>query len=132
MPAVAFIETERYLPDTAPLEAVFRAYRYSTLADVKSKLGSLNEAPAEGVRTSIALLALQDRRGDVLEFCLDEGFRYDRAFWDEAKRVDPETESAIFKMLERSEFRRHYPRGIGAPPGTAEVFDVGGRLPVDW
>jgi hypothetical protein len=125
--------TEIHGPDTTQLEAVFKAYRRSTLDDVKNKLGSLDRAPAEGVKKSLALLALQERRNDVLKFCLDEGgFHFERPFWDEAKRVDAEKDSETFNILEQSEFRRLYPRGIGAPPGVESVFDKGGRLPVDW
>lgn len=119
--------------DTAPLEAVFKAYRYGVLDDVKTKLASLDGVLAEAVKKSLALLALQERKNDVLKFCLDEGgFRFERAFWDEANRVRGKKDLETFNILEQSEFRRCHPRGIGAPPGVEASFDIGGRFPVDW
>ena len=43
---MAFTKTEAYLPDTTPLEALLKAYRHSTLDDVKIELGSLDRAPS--------------------------------------------------------------------------------------
>ena len=120
-------------PDITPFEAAFKAYRNSTFDDVKEKLASLDGVSAEGVNKSVGLLALQDRRNDVLKYCLDQGGpRFDRPFYDEAKRVDAGKDPETFNILEQSEFRRAYPRNRGAPPGVAAVFDIGGRLPVNW
>jgi hypothetical protein len=87
---------------------------------------------------------LRDRRSDILKFCLDLGFTYEHYFDEAADRFqnandDPE----MYKILEESEFRKLYPR---LPPRNeedggeeleededpSEVFDIGGRFPVDW
>ena len=42
---------------------------------------------------------------------------------------DPET----FKVLEKSKFRELYPRwALHTEEDPSEVFDQGGRLPVNW
>jgi hypothetical protein len=88
---------------------------------------------------------LQDRRSDILKLCLDQGgFAFEYYFEDAADRFqnasdDPET----FKVLEESKFRKLYPRRAPrndedveeeseGEEDPSEVFDRGGRLPVNW
>lgn len=128
------------MSDTSPLEAVFKAYRHDDLDVVKAKLALLDGMPAQGVRESLTLLALQERRANVLEFCLARGGHPSDAFRTEADSVDAERDPETFNVLEKSPFRSMYPRvrpkkcsgNCGAPPGAAATFDIGGRLPVNW
>ena len=92
--------------------------------------------PAKGVKTSLAFLALQERRPDVLKLCLDEGgFPYEAYFIIEADELDEKKDPETFAVLEQSRFRRLMPR---KPPGEvksdnpAAVFDRGGKFPVEW
>ena len=140
------------------MEDVFMAYRYGSLEDVKLKLDKLHGVPKqgiEGVRKFLALLACQDRRPDVLKFCLDQGgFPTEATMEDEVESVEKTKDPETFKVLEESQqfcksfaeaeqrkqrvgkFERRAQEGSiqwrGAPPGTEAVFDRGGRLPVDW
>ena len=134
---------EAFHADTSPLEAVFKAYRHNTVDDVEEKLSVLDGMPAEGVKKSLALLALLERQAGVLKLCLDQGgFPVEDHFRIEADRVNAEKDPETFNTLEQSEFRRLHPKrtwiapqpggGIGAPPGREAVFDKGGKLPVDW
>ena len=118
------------------------------LEDVKAKAALLDGPAAEGVNDSLALLALQERRADVLRFCLDTmgsrrfSFQALFVFRDEADTVDAMKDPKTIRVLEESQFRKQYPlvpryvtkrhKRAGAPPGAAATFDVGGRLPVHW
>ena len=82
------------IEDTSALEDVFKAYRHSTLDDVKNKLALLDGMPeivVETMKKSLALLACQDRRPDVLKYFLDlDDFPIEATLEDEADSVDPE------------------------------------------
>jgi hypothetical protein len=115
---------------------------------VQAKLQRLDDEHAKNIRKSLAMLALQDRRAGVLKLCLDQGgFPYEHYFEDAANRLqdehdDPENEChepETYRVLEESRFRKIYPRKtarskeeLDAQEDPAEVFDQGGRLPVDW
>lgn len=99
------------IEDTSALEAVFKAYRHNTFDDVKNKLALLEGVPAagfKGVKKSLALLACQERRADVLKFCLDQGgFPIEASFEDEAESVDAERDPETFNTLQQSrQFRQ--------------------------
>ena len=129
---------------------MFKAYRQSTLDDVKDKFARLNGQPANGVIRALAVLSLQDRQAEVLQFCTNSLDRsstgaYDMNFHKEANKVDEKKDPAVFDVLERSDFRKVFPRGevyvpkptenneeVGAGPGAAADFDKGGRFPVNW
>ena len=124
--------------DTNPFEAVFKAYRTGSTDDVRDKLASLSDEHAKCIRKSLSLLALQERRADVLKLCLDQGgFPYEAYFEDEANVVDENKDSETFEVLEQSRFRQVYPR---RPPGNVVddeeeepfPFDTGGSHPVEW
>jgi len=133
------------LIDSTLFENVFRAYRTGDVEEVKASLNQLSDEHANYVRKSLAVLALQDRRSTILKLCLDQGgFAFEHYFEDAANRFqnasdDPET----FKVLEESRFRKLYPRPtprakadseqeLEDEEDPSEVFDQGGRLPVDW
>lgn len=87
-----------YIDDISALEAPFKAYRLGTLEDLKNKLAPLQRMSPmafEGGKQTLAMLACQERRADVLKYCLDQGFPIETTFLDEAERVDatkdPET-----------------------------------------
>lgn len=96
---------------TTPIENVFVAYRHGSWAEVKAKLRVIGEKLSKEVRKSLAMLALRERRADVLKMCMGfGGFPYEGYFEDEANRVDEEKDPETFQVLERSEYRRIYPK----------------------
>ena len=105
---------------------------------VTRKLAAVEDEHVEGVRKALAFLALQDRRADVLLFCLQRGrFPYESYFEDEANRVDRKQDERTFQVLEDSEFRKLHPRkrkddvqNSDSDEDPAEVFDEGGSHPV--
>ena len=128
---------------------MFKAYRYSLLEDVKAKFAELGGQPTKAIINTLALLALQDRRADVLNYCLNEvGYNGppDFSFFNEAVvYVDESKDPAIFGTLERSTFRKVFPKEqyneARAPesyhdraPGPRALldFDVGGKFEVKW
>lgn len=129
------------MEDISALEAVFKAYRHGTLRDVENKLAALeNEGvPREGVRgtkSSLTLLACQERRPDVLKFLLDEGgFPIEAAWEREAERVEADKDPKTFDVLQQSrQFQYILERNEQnrSRPGGGCPFDAGGRFPVDW
>lgn len=101
------------------MEDVFVEYRHGSLATVEAKLNVLTEDRSKDVRKSLAMLALQERRADILKMCMDlGGFPYEGYFEDEANRVDEEKDPETFQVLENSEFRRVYPKR--EPTGSSE------------
>jgi hypothetical protein len=152
-------KTVPVMTDATPFEDVFKTYRKGSLDEVKQKLDALPKEYERGIRKIQAFLALQDRRADVLKFCVEkDDFPYEAYFEDEANMVEPEKDPETFKVLEESQFRKVYPRraknpdservekSSGAPrlrlSGKAKrektlmeiaaTFDVGGSHPVDW
>ena len=123
--------------DIEPFEAVFRAYRKSSVNETRDRLGVLDEEHVKWMRASLASLALQERQATTLEMCLNQpgGFPYEAYFVDEADRVEKSQDPETFRVLEKSTLRKYYPR---LPPGPvrddnpAATFDRGGKLPVDW
>ena len=84
-----------------------------------------------------------DRRSDILKLCLDQGFAYEYSFEDAANRVNASDDPETFKVLEESEFLKLYPwraprdeedveEESDGEKDPSEVFDVGGRLPINW
>jgi hypothetical protein len=125
------------IKDTSALEAVFQAYRHSTLDDVKNKLALLEGTPSiaiETVKKSLALLACQDRRPDALKYFLDQGgFPIEATLEDEADSVDPEKDPETYKVLQESRQLKPVARAQdGVWQDAATTFDKGGRLPVNW
>jgi hypothetical protein len=91
----------------------------------------LRQDYAQDLTRSLALLALHERRADVLELCTKRGVVYNSyAVEDEANWVDPVKDPRTEAVLEGSEFRRLYPRRL-AQSGTAgsseRVLKEGGR-----
>ena len=82
---------------------------------MKTKAALLNGAPAEGVNDSLALLALQERRADVLGYCLDiKGqnhfpFQALFVFRNIADSLDAKKDPETFKALEESQYRKRFP-----------------------
>lgn len=137
------------IDDIGALEAVFQAYGHGTLDDVESKLGSLSEMPTaviQGMKTSLALLACQERRADTMKFLLVQGgFPIEASMMREADKVDADKDPETFDALKQSrqiqdiwtsdEQTRKRLKEIekrGGYIGAAATFDRGGKLPVDW
>lgn len=104
---------------------------------MRNKFGLLNGGPTKkGLQESLAFLSLQERRSDVLKFCLDNrSFPYEHYFICEAENVDKTRDPKTFAVLEQSDFRQFPPKEsqttrVGNDP--AGVFDKDGKLPVDW
>ncbi|KAJ9668244.1 hypothetical protein H2201_001674 [Coniosporium apollinis] len=131
--------------DVTLFEDVFATYRTGDVDQVKASLARLTDEHAKYLRKSLAVLALQDRRSGILKLCLDQGgFAFEHYFVDAADKFqnasdDPET----FKVLEESKMRELYPRSAPhteedseeeseGEEDPSEVFDEGGKLPVDW
>ena len=92
------------------------------------------------MKESLAFLALQEQRPDVLKFFLDQGrFPFEAYFHVEAEDVDEKKDPETFNVLEQSRFRQEWPRKTpdcggnnGKRSHPAATFDKGGRLPVEW
>ena len=113
------------------------------------------------------MLACQERRADILGYCLGQGgFPIESTFLEEAGSVDVVKDPATYNVIANShtiqqswevdrltreqrerrqeeesrQGKRWGPdengtwagRTHGADPGTAAVFDIGGKLPVPW
>lgn len=151
--------TSTLLADATPFIEVFDAYRHGSLEDVKAKIVALSDEHAKRIRNSLSLLALQERRAEVLKFCLDEGdLPFEACLRDEANRVDETRDPETFGVLESSHFRQIYPRRVKNSAGAgdrgedqdeeghsdemgdeeddledvAAAFDEGGSHPVYW
>jgi hypothetical protein len=97
--------------DCTSFEAVFKTYRRGSLTDVKAQVEALSKEYETGVRKCLACLALQDRRADVFQFCLDKrNFPYESYFVDGANAVPPEEDPEDFKVLEEPNFRQIFPQ----------------------
>ena len=127
--------------DISTLEAVFKAYRHETLVDLKTKFALLQDdgmpgAGVERLKRTLALLACQERRADVLKFCLDQGgFHFETAFEKEAESVDKDKDPETFNVLQQSrQFQdiRAVDEQDRARRGRGCPFDIGGALPVNW
>jgi hypothetical protein len=115
-------------------------YYSSHARDIKDKPERLKAQEAHKFTASLAVLALGDRRADVLELCLDRGFTYENYFIDGAndfERDNPDSE--VCKVLQESDFRKRWPwptpkepRAEGEETPPWEAFDYGGSHPVDW
>ena len=123
---------------------MFAAYRTGDVEEVKAALARLSDEHAGYVRKSLAMLALQDRRSGILRLCFDQGgFAFEHYFVDAADKLQKSDDPETFKVLEESKFRELYPRRAPrteedseeeseGEEDPSEVFDQGGRLPVDW
>ncbi len=136
-------------------------YRTDPVKDVDKKLELVTGESNKHLRASLAWLALQDRRADVLNSCLSKGsMPYHGWFQRPADSVDAEKDAEIFQMLEKPHFREFYPRrnpadhedrqddessdedsGINYDDDekdekfrlkVAGDFDIGGRFHVAW
>jgi hypothetical protein len=139
------------LADITPIKDIFMTYHSGEFGDIKDKL-ELFEADEGGeearyvarkVTASLAQLALQDRRADVLKLCLDRGFTYENYFIDAANNLERDNpDSEICEVLQESDFRKMWPWPIPKEEGEEgeegeetppwEAFDYGGSHPVDW
>ena len=56
------------------------------------------------------MLALQDRKTDILKFCFEKSFAYENYFVDEANRfqADKDADPELVKVLQESEMRKMY------------------------
>lgn len=125
--------------------------------DVDIRMDELSQQLLNDVWKSLAMLALQERRADILKRGMDRGeFPYEAYFEDEANTVDEEKNPETFQVVETSDFPRLYPKpdgteessdsdtdsGVGynddvkqfelARNRAARDFGVGGRYPVYW
>ena len=85
---------------------------------IQVALSKISEAHAQCMRTSLALLALQERNATVLSRLLEDGIEIEEPFEDEVRRVqrklDPETHKLLqdyaTKKLQRPWAARKRPR----------------------
>jgi hypothetical protein len=92
------------------MEAIFLAYRNESCKEVDRKLKLLEDEQQDGMRKALAMLALRERRSEVLKMCLDHGFRYGSDFEDAANRVKEVKSPETYKVIAESDFRRQYQR----------------------
>lgn len=127
--------------DISALEAVFKAFRHGIFDDVKAKFALLQHEGVPGVgiervKRALALLACQERRADVLKFCLDQGgFHIEAALEEEAESVDADNDPETSDVLQQShqfQMIRAWNEWNRCRPGGGCRFDVGGRSAVDW
>ena len=85
-------------------------YRNESCDDIDKKLALLEDDQQSGMREALAVLALRERRADVLKMCLDHGFAYREYFEDAANRVKQDNSPKTYKVIQESDFRRQYPR----------------------
>lgn len=128
-----------WFADVSQLEAVFHAYSNGSIDDLKATLEPLNKMTANSMRKSLALLALRDRKLEMLRYIVNDGQeRYDpltaHTFTDMANSVNKAREPELFKIIQQSRWKRiqtrrgreaEYRKGeeCGAPPGAAKIFD---------
>lgn len=92
------------------MEAVFIAYRNDAREEIDKRLGQLADEQQTGMRQALAVLALRERRADILKMCLDHGFPYEQYFERAANFIKKENSPRTFQVIEESEFRRQRPR----------------------
>ena len=122
--------------DVSQLEAVFQAYGHGNLDDLKARLAPLDSELAQIMRRALALLALQDRKLDILSYILADGqTTYDppgcTTFHDRALRAGgyPDMDEELRQVIWDSPWSRNMraqvgkPGDCGAPPGREAEFD---------
>ena len=92
------------------MEAVFFAYRNDSYEEIDKKLKLLEKEQQIGMREALAMLALRERRSEVLKMCLDHSFQYLDGFEDAANLVKQDKSPKTYKVIAESNFRRQYPR----------------------
>ena len=93
-----------HIEDISPFEDVFKAYRLGTLEDVKDKLTPLQRLSPmafEGSKQTLGMLACQERRADVLKYCLEGGFPIESTFLEEAESVDAVKDPETYDVFAR-------------------------------
>jgi hypothetical protein len=135
--------TNYFAIDITPLEAVFAAYRVGNIDDLKAKMSLLTEQQAKDVCNSLTVLAILERRADLLKYFFSLGYVVNDSLELVADQAqDAGDDAQICKIIEESEFRSQFPRlpprgqRIGADESKdydpAEVFDRGGEYDVGW
>lgn len=98
-----WIDRLEHIDDISPFEELFKAYRLGTLNDVKDELSAfqrLSPKAFQGAKQTLARLACQERRADILKYCLDQGvFVIESTFLDEAASVDAAEDPEAYDVL---------------------------------
>jgi len=130
-----------------PLKAILTAFYREGPAKFSDRYTTLHQQPGYGshLAASLGLLALQERRPDVLKLCLSDRDVWKNAiFQTEAERVDKTRFRETASLLEASrlpdaerqarEAREEAARSRAAAESIriAGVFDEGGDYPVKW
>lgn len=137
------------MADITPFLDVLKSYRKGEGQDMQAKLSGIGKRFRDDMRGCIAMLAVAERRSEVLKGCLEAGFPFTAQFIDvtdeaEVRNDDPETT----RVIRESRFRKEYgPPQVNADGSVRDrsadakeraatidvaVFDKGGRLEVDW
>lgn len=135
------------IKDAAQLETFFQAYAHGSVDQLASKLKELRDSSSVAwVTTSsmqrlLTLLALRDRKIDMLRFLMHDGQANldpspTRFFTDMANDVDKASEPEVYEIIEQSKWKRcqgaawrnmketpKKDQKCGAPRGTAGFFD---------
>ncbi|KAM5349024.1 hypothetical protein ACJ41O_008847 [Fusarium nematophilum] len=144
---------DNFNTNTEQFENVFTAYRNGSLEDVKAALESIEEprkrpewpAPEKAlqwdVKECLVLLALQDRRADVVRYLFEPNqLRLEDQIQEEAQTVKKIEDPQTYKVLEDhyfghpvySDFSDHWNYDDDDyDPGSAK-YDDGGPWSVDW
>ncbi|OQN96785.1 hypothetical protein B0A48_17345 [Cryoendolithus antarcticus] len=99
------------IADTSPIKATFMAYRNSTIQELAATFPALRADYAPQFKSSLLLLALQERNAEVFRFLLarsDVQWNV-RGFEGATYRVDKEKHPEIWEIIEGSEFRKQRP-----------------------
>ncbi|KAK6430790.1 hypothetical protein LTR95_013054, partial [Oleoguttula sp. CCFEE 5521] len=104
-------EALKRVADTSPIKATFMAYRDCTLQELLATFPNLRADYAPQVKSSLLLLALQERNVEVFRSLLarsDVPWNV-TGFGNATYRVDKEKHPEIWEILEGSEFRKQRP-----------------------
>ncbi|KAK6431613.1 hypothetical protein LTR95_012226 [Oleoguttula sp. CCFEE 5521] len=101
----------KIVTDTSPIKATFTAYRNGTLQELVATFAGLRPDYAPQVKSSLLLLALQERNAKALRLLLARsdvnwnGTGFENATY----RVDKVKHPDIWEIIEGSEFRKQRP-----------------------
>lgn len=111
--------------DSKPFENVFSAYRNGDIDEVRATLGKLNEGHTWRMRTSLALLALQERNAAILTELLDDGIEIEEPFEDEVRRVVRKWDPQTHQLLKDYAARKQRPWAVRKRPRQGDVLNWG-------
>jgi hypothetical protein len=113
------------LIDSEPFENVFATYRKGNMNEIRASLSELSEGHARRMRTSLALLALQERNAAVLRELLDDGVEIEESFEDEVRRVSRKRDPHTYQLLQDYAAKKQRPWAARKRPRQGHVLDWG-------